>query len=153
MIVGTADRMEPLPNDQNLRRFVPIYLDAGRPALIREYLDDNRAQLWAEALVMYRQGVEARLPDELKGLQSEATDRARSRDTVMEDAVSEWAWGNDGFTMAQLAAGVRLIDSNDKGARLQMRDQHRLGQVLEAAGYEKRRESTGGRRVTRWFRG
>ena len=153
VIVGTADRMEPLPNDQNLRRFVPIYLDAGNPGLIRKYLDDHRGQLWAEALHLYRQGVEARLPDDLKGLQSEATDRARTRDTVIEDAVTEWTWGNDGFTMAQLAAGVHLIDSNDKGARLQMRDQHRLGQVLESLGYEKRRDATGGKRVTRWFRG
>ncbi len=54
----------------------------------------------------------------MKGLQSEATDRARSRDTVIEDAVSEWTRGNDGFTMAELAAGVHLIDSNDKGAKL-----------------------------------
>ena len=132
VIIGTADRKEPLPNDRNLRRFVPVYLDAGNPALIREYLDDNRTQLWAEALHLYGLGVEARLPDALKGLQFEATDRARSRDTVIEDAVAAWTWGNDGFTMAELAAGIHLIDSNDKGARLQMRDQHRLGQVLES---------------------
>ena len=50
VIVGTADRMEPLPNDQNLRRFVPIYLDAGRPNYIREYLDANRAQLWGRGV-------------------------------------------------------------------------------------------------------
>ena len=153
IIVGTADRMEPLPNDQNLRRFVPVYLDAGKPALIREYLDGNRTQLWAEALHLYGQGVEARLPDALKALQSEATDRARSRDTVIEDAVTEWTWGNDGFTMAQLAAGIHLIDSNDKGARLQMRDQHRLGQVLESLGYTKRREQRGSVQATRWYRG
>ena len=140
VIIGTADRNEPLPNDQNLRRFVPVYLDAGKPARIREYLDGNRTQLWAEALYLYGQGVEARLPDDLKGLQSEATDRARSRDTVIEDAVSEWTWGNDGFTMAELAAGVHLIDSNDKGARLRMDQQHRLGNVLESLGYSKRRE-------------
>ena len=153
IIIGTADRMEPLPNDQNLRRFVPVYLDAGRPADIREYLDGNRTQLWAEALHLYGQGVEARLPDSLKGLQAEATDRARSRDTVIEDAVAAWTWGNDGFTMAELAAGVHLIDSNDKGARLQMRDQHRLGQVLESLGYAKRRELRGSVQATRWYRG
>ena len=153
VIVGTADRAEPLPNDQNLRRFVPVYLNAGKPALIRDYLDGNRTQLWAEALHLYGQGVEARLPDALKGLQSEATDRARSRDTVIEDAVTAWTWGNDGFTMAELAAGVHLIDSNDKGARLQMRDQHRLGQVLESLGYSKRRELRGSVQATRWYRG
>ena len=153
VIIGTADRNEPLPNDQNLRRFVPVYLDAGKPARIREYLDGNRTQLWAEALYLYGQGVEARLPDDLKGLQSEATDRARSRDTVIEDAVSEWTWGNDGFTMAELAAGVHLIDSNDKGARLRMDQQHRLGNVLESLGYSKRRELRGSIQATRWYRG
>ncbi len=153
VIIGTADRKEPLPNDSNLRRFVPVYLDAGRPAEIREFLDGNRNQLWAEGLHLYGQGIEARLPDELKGLQSEATDRARSRDTVIEDAVTEWTWGNDGFTMAMIAAGVHLIDSNDKGAKLRMADQHRLGQVLESLGYTKRRESKGGVQATRWYRG
>ena len=153
VIIGTADRKEPLPNDSNLRRFVPVYLDAGRPAEIREFLDGNRNQLWAEGLHLYGQGIEARLPDELKGLQSEATDRARSRDTVIEDAVTEWTRGNDGFTMAMIAAGVHLIDSNDKGAKLRMADQHRLGQVLESLGYTKRRESKGGVQATRWYRG
>lgn len=153
VVVGTADRKEPLPNDNNLRRFVPVYLDGGSPDRIRYYLDYNRIQLWAEALHLYRQGVEARLPEHLKGMQAEATDQARSRDTVVEDAVSEWVEHNDGFTMAELACGIRLIDSNDKGARLQMRDQHRLGKVLESLSYEKRRDATGGRRVMRWFRG
>ena len=153
IIIGTADRKEPLPNDQNLRRFVPVYLDAGQPARIREYLDGNRKQLWAEALHLYGQGIEARLPDDLKGLQSEATDRARSRDTVIEDAVAAWTWGNDGFTMAEIAAGVHLIDSNDKGAKLRMADQHRLGQVLESQGYAKQRERRGGVQATRWYRG
>ena len=133
VIIGTADRKEPLPQRQKTYDdSCPSTWDAGNPALIREYLDDNRTQLWAEALHLYGLGVEARLPDALKGLQFEATDRARSRDTVIEDAVAAWTWGNDGFTMAELAAGIHLIDSNDKGARLQMRDQHRLGQVLES---------------------
>ena len=153
VIVGTADRNEPLPNDQNLRRFVPVYLDDGAPYFIREYLDRNRTQLWAEALHLYRQGVEARLPDHLKGMQSEATDRARSRDTVIEDAVSEWTKGNDGFTTAEIAAGIHLIDSNDKGARLRMDEQHRLGRVLESLGYRKRRELRGSVQATRWYRG
>ena len=153
VLVGTADKPTPLPNDPNLRRFVPIYLDDGNPAVLREYLDEHRQQLWAEALAVYRQGAEARLPDEPKAMQEEATNRARSRDTVVEDAVSEWTQGNDGFTMGELACGVHLIDSNDKGARLQMRDQHRLGQVLESLGYAKRREHRGNTQVTRWYRG
>ena len=37
VMVGTTDRSEPLPNDHNLRRFVPIYLDDGNPEEIRFY--------------------------------------------------------------------------------------------------------------------
>ena len=152
VVVGTADKESPLPNDPNLRRFVPIYLDDGNPAVLRDYLDDNREQLWAEALALYRQGAEARLPDELKAMQDEALDRARSRDVLIEDAVAAWTLGNDGFTMAELASGVHLIDGNDKGARLRMRDMHRLGAVLEAMGYVKSREMRLGVKATRWFR-
>ena len=108
VLVGTADKETPLPNDPNLRRFVPIYLDDGNPAVLREYLDEHRQQLWAEALAVYRQGAEARLPDELKTMQDEATGRARSRDAVTEDAVEVWTQGNDGFTMAELASGITL---------------------------------------------
>ena len=152
LIIGTSDRDTPLPNDPNLRRFVPIYLDDGNPAVLREYLDEHREQLWAEALDVYRQGVEPRLPEELKPMQEEATARARSRDAVTEDAVETWTEGNDGFTMAELAAGIHLIDGQDKGARLRMRDQHRLGSVLESMGYVKRREMRLGSKATRWYR-
>ena len=101
---------------------------------------------------LYLRGVEPRLPEHLKEMQAEATDMARSKDVVIEDAVAEWTKHNDGFTMGELACGVRLIDSNDKGARLRMANQHRLGNVLESSGYVKRREVRGGARSTRWYR-
>ena len=152
VLVGTTDRAEPLPNDSNLRRFVPVYLDDGNVDLLREYMDRHRKQLWAEALRLYHRDLQPRLPEHLKEVQREATDRARSRDSVVEDAIAEWTRGNDGFTMAELAAGIHLIDSNAKGARLQMRDQHRLGNVLESEGFTKRQELRNGVRRIRWFR-
>ena len=62
IIVGTSDVESPLPNDRNLRRWAPVYLQGGNPAKLRQYLDANREQLWAQAVHVYRDGAEARLP-------------------------------------------------------------------------------------------
>ena len=74
IIVGTADRPDPLPDDPNLRRFVPITLTGGNAARVMEFMDKCRDQLWAEGLYLYERGQDARLPDELKGKQAEATE-------------------------------------------------------------------------------
>ena len=68
VIVGTTNDEHCLPNDPTgLRRFVPIRL---REELhtVREWLDENRGQLWAEALAWWHRGGErtARLPRNLK---------------------------------------------------------------------------------------
>ena len=151
VMVGTSDRDNPLPNDRNLRRFVPVYLDEGNVGYVREYLDEHRVQLWAEAKSMYQDGVEARLPEKLMPMQGEATAQARSRDTLIEDAISDWVSGRDGFTMADVAFGINLIDALDKGARVRMADQHRIGGVLESMGYAKRRVMVNGIQAWRWY--
>ena len=61
-----------------------------------------------------------------------ATSRARSRDVVIEDAVEAYvANQTDGFTLAHLAESIGMID-HKKGSRLGMREQHRLGNVLDS---------------------
>ena len=90
ILVGTADRPDPLPDDPNLRRFVPITLTGGVVAEVMEYWDGAREQLWAEGLRLYETGHEARLPDSLKAKQAQATEHARSRDAVLEDAITDW---------------------------------------------------------------
>ena len=144
IIVGTSDVESPLPNDRNLRRWAPIYLQGGNPAKLREYLDANREQLWAQAVHVYKDGAEARLPDALIKAQFTATSRARSRDLVVEDAVEVWtANQTQGFTMAECAEGIGLTDAS-KGSRLHMRDQHRLGAALDGQGYTRKRERVDG---------
>ena len=152
VLIGTSDKDRPLPNDRNLRRFVPINLKDGDPVNLRLMLDQDRRQLWAEALFLYRRGVEARLPDDLKVQQLEATEAARSQDTIMEDAVESWLVGRDGFTFAELAFGIGLADSEDRATRLHMRDAHRIGGILERLGYTKQRPRQGGKRATVWCR-
>ena len=139
IIVGTSDVPSPLPNDRNLRRWAPINLSGGDPAKLRKYLDANRDQLWAEALYMYKDGVEARLPETLVKAQAKATGAARSRDVALEDAVEEFiALRNEPFTIARLAESIKLVDAT-KGSRLPMNDLHRLGAVLDGKGYSKKR--------------
>ena len=157
IIVGTSHRPSFLPNEENLRRFVPVYCRAGRfnsAEGVRSYLDRNRDQLWAEAIHLYRQDVEARLPESLKKLQRAATGRARSADIIMEDAVEDWVNVANGvrtaFTIGELAVGIGLV-TEDAAAKLAMRDQHRIGTVLYALGFTpKRRKREDGTRLRVW---
>ena len=151
VMVGTSDRPEPLPNDKNLRRFGPVRLMDGTPAEICRYLDQRREQLWAEAVHQYRQGVEARLPEELEDLQAAAVSLARSKDLPMEESVERFiAGGKEGFTLAEVACGVGLIKTVDAYATLHMRDSHRLGAALRNAGYVASQQRRGGRRSQVW---
>ena len=153
IIVGTSDLQSPLPNDRNLRRWAPIYLKDGDPTKLRKYLDENRDQLWAEALSMYRDGKEARLPDSLTEAQVTATGKARSRNVVLEDAVEEYlALETEPFTLQELAIGIKLVDPK-KGAAVPTGDQFALATVLEGQGYTKRqRKADDGARRWMWHR-
>ncbi len=152
VFVGTSDAMTPLPDDDNLRRWVPVTIDSGQPATVREYLDDHREQLWAEAIYLYRQGVPARLPDDLKPMQKEATGQARSRDQALDDAVQAWIARDEpwGFTLSEAAEAIRMVDPGE-AARLTGRDSRRLAAALTTAGYRKERRMKNGVREYRWY--
>ena len=149
VIVGTADRQDPLPADRNTRRFVSILLDGGNPVKLREYLDANRAQLWAEGLHQHRQGQETRLPDTLKGLQEAVNATTRARDAILEDAVSEWATGRLPFTLAELAEGVGMARAGES-AKLPTREIRRLTEALRGMDYGKDRTKVDGVLAVRW---
>ena len=150
IIVGTSDVESPLPNDRNLRRWAPVYLQGGNPAKLRKYLDANREQLWAQAVHVYKEGAEARLPDGLLQEQIAATSKARSRDVIIEDAVEEWTLTHlEHFTLQECAEGIGITDAS-KGTRLAMRDQHRLGAALDGLGFARKRERVHGALKWMW---
>ena len=61
VLIGTTNNPNDLPNDPSgNRRFVPVELRHG--ADVESYMDEHREQLWAEAMVMYREGQNATLP-------------------------------------------------------------------------------------------
>ena len=144
IVVGTADRADPLPPDHNLRRFVPVTFDGGNVGQLMAYMDANRGQLWAEALYRVEHGQDARLPDGLKDQQREATDGARYTDAIQDaverylEAAPEW------FTLEAVAYAVGLIDNAEKGATITPVDQSRLGTALRQCGYQKKRKRVDG---------
>lgn len=133
ILVGTTNAPDPLPNDATgNRRFVPVVLTGGDVGRLRAYLDYSRTQLWAEAVALHKNGEHARLPDELNTEQAVATERARRRDELLEDAVERWlAEDHDGFTMVEAAHGIGIVRKGDPAATLPMRDVRRLGAVLQ----------------------
>lgn len=144
VVVGTADRADPLPPDHNLRRFVPITLEAGNVGRMIDYLDANRGQLWAEALVRYQQGKDARLPDWLKEQQRDATDNARFSDAIQDGVERYVASAPTMFTLEDAAYGVHLIEGPEEGAKISPIDGQRLGAALRQCGYQRKRKRIGG---------
>ena len=139
IVVGTADRSDPLPPDHNLRRFVPVTLTGGNVGYVIDFLDANRGQLWAEALALYRSGLDARLPDYLKEQQNKATDAARFTDAILDGVEQYLVNAPQAFTLEQIGYALRLIDGPQDGATLTPQDQQRLGAALRQCGYQKKR--------------
>lgn len=157
---GTTDDETPLPNDPaGNRRFVIVYVDGvkGRTVgQVRKYLNENRDQIWAEALYRVRSGEEARLPDALAEAQALANEPARQTDDTVEDALSVWLSEDRGeFTVYDCAVGSELISGNgDKPAprAIDMGLQTRITKTLRLLGcVQTARKLRAGVRARFWY--
>lgn len=154
VIVGTTNDDAHLPNDPTgNRRFVSVVV---RPRGwgtegVMEYVDEERNQLWAEAYYRQGGGEEARLPDDLKARQGELNDRHRRSDFILEDRIHAFlaARHHEPFTLAEAALGTGLCEPNEV-AKLNQREQRRLGAALRNSGCEKRQTMVCGKRSTLW---
>ena len=77
IMMGTADRRQFLPPDDNHRRFVPIVLGRGDARKVRTYMTKNRERLWGEAVALYHKGETAHLPERLKEQAAKAVKKAQ----------------------------------------------------------------------------
>ena len=153
IICGTSNSTESLPNDvTGNRRFVVIELEGGTANRVREYLNANRGQMWAEAIALYHQGAEARLPDHLKQAQAERNEAHRRTDEIIEDVVASWLAGHthDTFRLEAIAQGCGLLSPLDGVASLTPRDRTRLTNALHVNGSERTQYRENGRNVKGW---
>ena len=147
------------------RRWLPVTRRLARPpdgrrgkligaTFVREYLDTYRAQLWAEALQLFADGVPAHLTDDLADKQATVTEQFRRRDNVLEDAVAAFlsAGPPTPFSSSMAAAGTGLASTVGDAVKLSQRDQKRLSAALRSAGYERKRGRLGGGQLAyRWY--
>ena len=161
IFAGTADREDCLPNDDNLRRFVPVRLIAkskggNEYARIVEAMGRYREQLWAEALHMVRNGYNPILPDELKPAAELAAENARITDSLVSDPYAKHgellegkAREMGGMTLSEIGTELSLIDEG--GVTTAFR-QKSLRTELRANGWTTRRVRRGGGKPLRlWF--
>ena len=148
VVIGTGDNEEILPNDLNLRRFVPVVLTGGTSRQAFRYIESNQTMLWAEALQLYHEGVEARLPQHLKPAQSEVSQDFRGRDERMEDLVNRLNGGRGpeekGHSLTDLMDSCGA-DSNDH------RQGRNFAQALRNAQWVRVKTRLGNRSLQRWF--
>ena len=153
ILVGSSNRDRPLPNDPDgNRRFVTVRI-AGGPGggHVARWLEDNRHQLWAEALNSYHHGSaverQAWLPDELKHVQDEANEHARNVDELIEHRVDQLAAGtwldSEPRTLLDIFDKLHL-DKDDRSLA------KRIASALQNAGYASRLFRHDGRRARYW---
>ena len=108
---------------------------------MRDYLDANRDQLWAEGMALYLGGVPARLPDAAKEVQASFADRFRDRDTALEDSLRRYleANANKRLKLEEIAWGVGLLKSDEAVSRLRWTDTNRLSNGLQQLGWQIRK--------------
>ena len=155
-MVGTANGSAILPNDPTgNRRFIALNLKSGNPAKVRDYLEQHRTQLWAEA--KYRiteQGEQCYFPPELEAAQRNANETVRSADTVLEDAISDYLIerhhaGVSSFVLTDIILDLKLSGA-DAPETLSFQDQKRITRVLERYGMKKIRPQVNGVRKRYW---
>ena len=144
-IVITADHDEPLPNDTNLRRFVPARMAHG--CHVEALYDEHRDQYWGEAVHRIDNGEKPNLPRRLLPEAHELAQAHRRRSPVVEEAVE-----------AVLATTVGHIKSIDlcREARRSGAADYKDSQILEAArnaGWVLRqaRHIAGGKHFRAWI--
>ena len=152
IFVATSDKLDALPNEHNLRRWVVLPLAAGDPELMNAYMPQHRDQLWAEAVVRIKSGEEARLPPALEERQSELNEQHREVDDN-ESEIERWAnigSGGEPFTLFELAKGAGILDENDAAGKLSREMALRLGKHLRRIGYQSKSVRINGEVCKRW---
>lgn len=142
VFAGTSNRATFLQDETGNRRFLVVETNN----VNIPWLERNREQLWAEAVHRYLNG------DRWYLGQAEAKEHAEDvqrfvDDDPWHDVIARNLGGKKKTDVQSI-----LLDVIGKQTReIEMRDQHRVGRILSALGYRKRRaRGGGGKFVTSW---
>lgn len=131
IIVGTTNEKQCLPNDPSgNRRFVPVEVKEG--SNIEKYMEENRNQLWAEAIHLFKEGERANLPKKLKQLQKEVVEEYRYSDEIVEDAIQNLDT-KKGYKLKDI---IEIFFPDDKTGR---RLENRISKGLRGQKWAKRK--------------
>ena len=136
VFVATTNEDAPLNDPTGNRRIWPV---AVSDKLDRQWLKDNRDQLWAEAVDAYRRGEPWHLMPKEEALHTEHCRQFEYMDPLT-DPVEAWALSQSGaFTVKAVIEGAlgKPDKVQDKGY------QNRVGTVLRRLGYGKRKAHRG----------
>ena len=131
IIVGTSNEQMVLPNDPTgNRRFVAVKCNKG--SNIEKFMDENRDQIWAEAILKVSEGAKANLPWKggLMEAQTKLNKEFRSQDEELESLIQRLPVSADGLTMDQVFSllGIKI------GGTI---TQRRMGPALIENGWRK----------------
>lgn len=147
IFVGTTNEPSFLSDPTGARRFWPAEV-LGK--VRTNELARDRDQLWAEALQAYRAHERWWLEREEETLLVEAQEQYQHTDPWLPK-VARWLdlpdTPSDGFTVEAILNAC-LKKDDDKQTKA---DEMRLGGILTALGYVKRRQQAGGVRAWRWY--
>jgi predicted P-loop ATPase len=137
IFIGTTNNEQPLAQEGQHRRFLPIKVGDGDIEWIRA----NRDQLWAEALHWVRAGEKHWLEDpRLLAVCEQHREDAR-QDDAWYSVLAVALRGHTSTTMQAASALLEVpIERLDRSAQI------RIGIILADLGFEPRREPTGARR-------
>lgn len=143
VFVGTVNKQEFLGDPTGSRRFWPVAVNR----LDLDAIVADRDQLWAEAVVRFRQGEQWWLPDEVEALRHVNADRYTSADAWTDDVAAFLQ--NRSMTTVQevLTKAVKM-----ELGRVNRSHQMRAAGILESLGWVKgKRRRFHGRLIRPWY--
>jgi len=139
---GTTNGQSFLNDSTGSRRFWPVQVGA----INVDWIEENRDQLWAEAVRAYKNGSRWWLEDGSESELEEASQRFQYRDP-WEDHIREWLTRSPNeFTTKDLLAGALKLEPNHMSRGAEMR----AAEILHIFGYQRTRKRVGNRRAYVW---
>lgn len=138
VFVGTTNESQYLYDSTGARRFWPVRVGK----LYRDDLENNRDQLWAEAVHLYRTGAQW-WPDEQHAHDLDEAQESRFAVDDWEPVVADWCRAQTEFTSGDVLTHALKLDA----AKWDRAAQTRVGAILHRLGYQAKQVRKNGARV------